>query len=99
MKRYFALLCLIAFALSTFTACGGGDNVSHNTDGIIESSQRPSESTQHTTAPTHYQSTEHSGTEETASTEGNGFMEDSTSTEETNPVARSRRGTPRFAFR
>ena len=83
MKRFIVCFAAIAAAAVLFTGCGGMDNVSHNPDGMIESSTQATESTARVTLPT--ESTRENGsmfgTEVTDSTE--------TATEDA-PAARGR---------
>lgn len=39
MKRFIVCFAALATVAALFTGCGGMDNVSHNPDGMIESSQ------------------------------------------------------------
>ena len=96
MKRYFALFLMLAVLVLTFAGCGKRDNVSHDKNGMIESSSTAS------TAPITVPTTQHT-TEATQSTGGlmddmipNESTKESTSPSESSGAGRSRRITPKF---
>ena len=65
MKRYIVLIAALATAAVLFTGCGGADNVSHNSDGMIESSAQATERSTRVTVPTESTRSTMFGTEET----------------------------------
>lgn len=84
MKRFIVFFAALAAVAVLFTGCGGADNVSHNPDGMIESSTQATERSTRVTLPT--ESTRRGsmyGTEETV-------MESTEEVTEGAPAARGR---------
>lgn len=52
MKRFIVYIAALAAVATLFTGCGGMDNVSHNPDGMIESSTQTTERSDRATMPT-----------------------------------------------
>ena len=97
MKRYFTLILTLALLVISLAGCGNRDNVSHNEDGMIESST--AESTAPITIPTTQHTTETSQTTDglidDMIPDGSENETDTTPTESTG-AGRSRRISPKF---
>lgn len=83
MKRIIVYFAALATVAVLFTGCGGMDNVSHNSDGMIESSQA-TEETRRATMPTESTRGVTTGTEETGVNSSEEATEDA-------PAARGRK--------
>lgn len=84
MKRFIVIIAALAAVAALLTGCGGMDNVSHNPDGMIESS-RATEATTRVTTPT--EATRSRGSAPTTATEETGMGSPEASTEDA-PSAR-----------
>lgn len=103
MKRFLVYFAALAVISVLFTGCGGADNVSDNTDGMIESSSQATESSARVTVPTESMNADPQGSSESGmnggigsdtGTDGSGTDSTEASTEGA-PSARGR-GSRRF---